>query len=157
MKNIQKLRDYGIAMVCVGILNLFNFLTTFIEGIADGSVNNAFAGADPTVIAVIKVVIGTIAVIMGLIAFADAIIGIKGIRVSAKPTAENGYITVAKVFWVLSILGVVGAIIALTDSNGSVVDKIIVLSNAVLTATIYYCFIAAANAVRKDVLNGESK
>ena len=157
MTNRKNLHDYGLVLILLGVLNLFNFLSTIIASMVDGSITNAFADVESDIIVAVRVVLTIIGLLMSLLSFADAFVGIKALKVSAKPTAENGYIIAAKVFFVFSVLSVIAGIIVLTDGNGQIVDKIINLANAVLSVVIYVYFIKAAQAVRRDVLNGEVK
>ena len=154
MKNRQNLRDYGIALIFIGILNLFNFATIIIDSFIDGTITNAFASIESDIIVAVRVVLTVIGLIMALISFADAFVGIKGIKVSAKPTMEKGYIIAATVFFCMSILSIIGGVIVMTDGNGQMLGKGLNIANSVLSACIYLLFIKAAKAVREDVIKG---
>ena len=90
---------------------------------------------------------------MGLIVFADAIIGIKALKISKTPTAAKGHIIAAKIFFVLSVIAAISAAVTLFDGSAPIVDAILNLANSTLGAAVYLLFIRAAQAVRRDVLN----
>ena len=50
MENRKKLHDYGLALVIIGILNLFMFGTTIVAEIIDGSAAAIFATVDANII-----------------------------------------------------------------------------------------------------------
>ena len=59
----------------------------------------------------------------------------------------------AKVFFVLSAIAVVFAILSFFDSGVSSFNAILNLVNAILSVGVYFLFIKAASAVRNDALN----
>lgn len=154
MKNRKNLHDYGLVLIILGILNLFLFAATIVSGLVDGSIQGALANVEPDILVAVKVVLGIMGAIMGLIIFADVLLGIKALKVSKNPNKDKGYITVAKVFFVLSIIATLSAILALIEGNAPVVDNILNLVNSALSVTIYVSFIKHAQAVRADVING---
>lgn len=154
MQNRKNLHDYGLILILLGVLNLFMFGFTIVASHVDGSIAAAFAQeTDETVIIISKVILGVIGAIMLLLVFADVLIGVKALKVSANPTADKGYIIVAKIFFVMSIIATVSNIVSLFDANAPIVDTILSLINSALDAVIYSLFIKAAQAVRQDVLN----
>lgn len=154
MENRKNLHDYGLVLILFGILNLFVFASTVVAGLVDGSIKGALATVEPDILVAVKVVLGIIGAIMALIIFADVLLGIKALKVSKNPNKDKGYITVAKVFFVLSIISALSAILALIDGNAPVVDNILNLANAALSVIVYISFIKHAQAVRADVING---
>ena len=154
MENRKNLHDLGLVLILLSVLNVFNFVSTIIGSMVEGTISNAFATVESDIIVAVRVVLTVIGLIMGLLCIADALVGIKALKVSAAPNADKGHITAAKVLFVFNVISAIGAVIVLTDGNGQIVDKILNLANAVLGAVIYLYFIKAAKAVRQDVLNG---
>lgn len=154
MLNRKNLHDYGLALIFLGVLNLFTFVTTIIAGFIDGTISDSLASVDPEIFVAVKVMLCIFTAIMGLIVFADVLIGIKALRVSASPTADKWYINLAKVFFVLSAVSVVFAILSFFDSGVSTFHAILNLANASLGASIYFLFVKTAQAVRNDFING---
>jgi hypothetical protein len=154
MTNRKNLHDYGLVLILLGVLNLFNFLSTVISGWINGTISNELATVEADILVAVKAVLIIFAVIMGLLAFADAFVGFKALKVSAKPTADKGYITVAKVFFIINVIGFVFSFAGLFDGAGDIIDKILSTANLALSAVAYIYFIKAAQAVRQDVLNG---
>jgi hypothetical protein len=154
MENRKKLHDYGLVLILLGVLNLFMFVSTFIAGIVDGTVAAAFADVDADILVAVKVLVGIIGGLTGLIVVADVFIGIKALKVSQNPNADKGHIIAATVFFVMCVISAVSAISALFSGGAPIVDTILNLANAALSAVIYVFFIKAAQDVRRDVLNG---
>lgn len=154
MRNRKNLHDYGLVLIILGILNLFTFGSTIVSGLVDGSVKDALATVDADILVAVKVVLGVIGGLMGLLVFADVLIGVKALKVSKNPVSDKGYITAAKVFFVISVISVISAFLSFFDGNASIVDSIINFANAVLDSVVYFLFIKAAQAVRRDVLGG---
>ena len=155
MENRKNLHDYGLLLIALGILNLFMFIATVVAGFVDGSVADALATVEAEILVAVKVTLGVLGGLMGLIVFADVLIGLKALKVSKKPSADRGYITAAKVFFVMSVISAISAAVSLFDGSAPVVDAILNLANASLGAAVYVLFIKTANAVRRDVLNGQ--
>lgn len=154
MENRKNLHDYGLVLILFGILNLFVFASTVIAGLVDGSIKGALATVEPDILVAVKVVLGIMGAIMVIIIFADVLLGIKALKVSKNPNKDKGYITVAKVFFVLSILSTVFSVVSLINGKADTVDNIISLANAALNVIVYFSFIKHAQAVRTDVING---
>lgn len=154
MKNRKNLHDYGLVLVVLGVLNLFMFLATLIANVVDGSLAEAFTTVEPDLLVAVKVVLGVLGGIAGLLVFADVLIGLKALKVSKTPNADKGYITAAKVFFVMSVIATVSAIISLFDKSAPVIDTLLNCANSALGAVVYALFIKSAQAVRRDVLNG---
>ena len=154
MQNRKNLHDYGLVLVILGILNLFMFVSTVVTGLVDGSLAETLATVDADILIAVKVVLGVLGGLLGLLVFADVLIGIKALKVSKNPNTDKGYITVAKVFFVMSVIATVSSIFPFFDANAPIVDTILTFANAALDAVVYVLFIKAAQAVRRDVLNG---
>ena len=154
MENRKNLHDYGLVLIVLGVLNLFMFVSTVITGLVDGSLAEGLATVDADILVAVKVVLGVFAVLMGLLVFADVLIGMKALKVSKTPNTDKGYITAAKVFCVMSIISAISAFVTLFDGSAPIVDAILNLANAALGAAVYIYFIKAAQAVRRDVING---
>ena len=155
MKNRKNLHDYGLVLIVLSVLNLFTFVFTVVTSFVDGTITEALATVDAEILLPVKVMLGIIGAFMLLLVFADAFIGIKGMKVSKNPSADKGYIIAAKVFFVISVIAVVSAIFSLFDGNSPIVDTIINLVNSALDAVVYILFVKAAYAVRSDVLSRE--
>ena len=155
MQNRKNLHDYGLVLILFGILNLYMFVSTVVVALVDGSMAAALATVEPDILVAVKVVIGILGGFLGLLAFADALIGAKAMRVSENPTADKGYIFVAKIFFVVSAIATISSIVALIDGKSPIIDTILNLANSALGTIVYFLFIKAAQAVRLDVLKGE--
>lgn len=154
MKNRKNLHDYGLVLIVLGVLHLFMFAATVIAGFVDGTVAKAFETVSADILVAVKVAMGIIIAIMALIVLADVFLGIKALKVSEKPNADKGYIIVAKIFFVISIIAAVSYIVTLIQGGAPVVDTVLNLISDALGAVVYAYFIVAAQAVRKDFLNG---
>lgn len=155
MQNRKNLHDYGLVLMILGITNLFMFVTTIVAGLVDGTFAKEFATVNAEFLVAAKVMVGVIGGIMGLIVFGDTLIGMKALKISKNPNADKGYITAAKIFFILSGISAISAFLSLLNGSAPIVDTILNLVNAVLGAIIYVLFIKAAQAVRQDVLNGK--
>jgi uncharacterized membrane-anchored protein len=153
MENRKNLHDYGLIMIFFGILELFMFIMTVVAGLVDGSIAKALADVAPEIQTAVKVGLGIMGAITGLLVFADALLGVKALKVSANPNTDNGYIIVAKVFFVLSVIATISAVVGLFDGNAPIIDTILDLVSSVLGALVYILFVRAAQAVRQDALN----
>ena len=154
MQNRKNLHDYGLVLVVLGVLNLFMFVSTIVAGLVDGSIANALADVEASILVAVKVSLGVIGALMGLLVLADVFIGVKALKVSKNPNTDKGYITAAKVFFVMSVIATISHIVTLVGGNAPIVDTILNLVNAALSAVVYAYFIKYAQAVRKDVING---
>ena len=153
MENRKKLHDCGLALVIVGILNLFMFISTVVEEIVDGSFAEALATVEADILVAVKIVLGIVFAILALLVFADVLLGIKALKVSKKPNASKGYITIAKIFLVLSCIAVISHVISIFSGNASAIDSALNVANATLSVSVYTLYVIAAGAVRKDFLN----
>jgi hypothetical protein len=154
MQNRKNLHDYGLVLIVLGVLNLFMFLSTVVAGFVDGTMAESLATVEAELLVAVKVVLGVIGGLMGLLVLADILIGLKALKVSKKPNADRGYITAAKVFFVMSVISAISAAVTLFDGSAPIVDAILNFANASLGAAVYVLFVKAANAVRRDVLGG---
>ena len=152
MENRKKLHDYGLAIIFVGILNLFMVGATFIAPMVNGTVTKELALVEPDLLGAVKVVLNIVMVLMLLPAVADILLGIKALKVSKTPKADKGYIIVAVVFLVMSAIAIIFHINGLSSGNVPAVEVILNTASSALSVCIYALFIKAANAVRKDVL-----
>ena len=156
MKNRKNLHGYGLVLIILGILHFFKYVSTIISSVIHGDMAKAFAEQNAGF--AVKIVTGVVFAILAFIVLADVIIGIKALKVSKNPTADKGHIVAAKVFFVLSVIAAVAALISIFGATkDSIDDCILNLSSSTLDACVYVIFIQAATAVRKDVLNGENK
>ena len=153
MDNRKTLHDYSIIMICLGVLNAFTFISSLITQIIDGTYKEMLNTVDANIMIAVKVVLVILGVIVLLLVLSDLFIGIKGLKVSREPNADNGYILAAKIFFALNILAVISSAFSLFDNNTGLVQNILTLVCTVADVFIYYIFIKAATAVRKDVLN----
>ena len=154
MQNRKNLHDYGLVLIILGILNLFMFVSTVVASLVDGSTAEALAKVEAEILVATKVMLGIFGGLLGLLVLADVFIGIKALKVSKNPNTDKGYIIAAKVFFVMSVISAISAAVTLFDSSAPVVDAILNFASAALSAAVYVYFIMAAEAVRRDVLNG---
>lgn len=154
MKNRQKLRDCGLALIIFGILDLFVFVGTVIGSIVDGTVAKGLANVEADILVAVKLVLILFAVFLGALVATDIFLGIKAIKLSQNPDASKGHIIVAKVFLILSAIATVSCAISIFGNSPSVVDSILNVANSILSVAIYTLFVVSAEAVRKDVLSG---
>ena len=156
MENRKNLHDYGLVLIILGVLHFFMYVSTIISSIVSGEMAAEFAKQNAGL--AVKIVTGVVFAILAFIVLADVIIGIKALKVSKNPTADKGHIVAAKVFFVLSVIAAVAALISIFGATkDTIIDCILNLSSSTLGACVYVIFIKAATAVRKDVLNGETK
>ena len=93
-----------------------------------------------------------VAVLSASMTFAEIFLGFKGLKVSREPNADKGYITLAKVFLVLSFIASIAIFVTFFDGKASIVDTALNFTAAVLDVAIYIIFIRAAKSVRSDFL-----
>ena len=155
MENRKKLHDCGLALIIIGILNLFMFGATMVASYVDGSVAEALAVVESDILGAVKIMLGIVVILMLLLVAADVLLGIKALKVSKTPNASKGYIIVAIVFLVVSFISAVSQVRVLLTGSAPVVDAILNVANSTLNVCVYALFIKSANAVRKDVLSGK--
>lgn len=156
MENRKKLHYYGLVLIVLGILNLVTFVTTLLADCIDGTLAEALATVEPDILVAVKVVLGIFGVIVGLMVAADVFLGVKALKISKAPKADRGYIIVANVFFVMSVLAAVSHAGTLLNGSAPVLDTVLNLVNAILGAIVYVLFVKAARAVRQDVLDGKN-
>ena len=155
MENKTKLRENGIVLIVLGILNVLTFVSTVVKSLVDGAISGALATVEADILVAVKVVLIVLCAIMVLIAGADIFLGIKAIKVSKKPNASKGYIIVAKVFTILTCIAVISNIISMFTGNAaSAVDGGVNMASYALSLIIYSFFIKSAEAVRNDYIKG---
>ena len=154
MKNRKTLHDYGIVMILFGVIHLVLFIATIVSGIVDGSVAAALADVQEDILLPVKITLGVIFALLALLVFADVLLGIKAIKISKRPKAHKGYIVVAVIFFILTLLSVASHVNALIGGQAPIVDTVLNLVSAVASAVLYFLFILVASAVRRDVING---
>lgn len=153
--NKRHLRDYGIALILFAILDLFTAMSSFLAGYFDGTFDKAFANVDPAVVTASKVVMAVLLGFWMILVIAEIFIGVKGITISANPSADKGYITAAKVFLVFNALGVLSyAVTIFNTTSATAFDNVTGLASATLSACAYGLFIHYATAVRDEFLQG---
>ena len=124
MQNRKNLHDYGLVLVVLGVLNLFMFISTVVADLVDGSITEMLAGVEAEILVAVKIVLGVLGGLLGLLVFADVLIGIKALKVSKSPNADKGYITAAKVFFVMSVIAAISAFASFFDGKTLIVDNI---------------------------------
>ena len=155
MENKTKLRENGIVLIVLGILNVLTFVSTVVKSLIDGTISGALATVEADILLPVKVVLIVLCAIMLLIAGADIFLGVKAIKVSKNPNASKGYIIVAKVFSILTCIAVISNIISMFTGNAaSAVDGGVNMASYALSLCIYSFFIKSAEAVRNDYING---
>jgi hypothetical protein len=155
MENKAKLRENGIVLIVLGILNILTFVSTVVKSLIDGTVSAALATIEADILVAVKVGLIVLCAIMVLIAGADIFLGAKALKVSKKPNAGKGYIIVAKLFSILTCIAVIANIISMFTGNAaSAVDGGVNMASYALSLCIYILFIKSAEAVRNDYING---
>lgn len=154
MENRKNLHDYGLLLIFLGVLNLFMFIETIVAAIVSGELGAVLATVEPDISLAVNITLGVMGGLMALLVFADALIGLKALKVSKNPSAAKGYITVAKIFFVLSLIATVSAAVTLIKGNADMIKSILNLANTVLSVAVYFIFIKSATAVRNDFING---
>ena len=155
MENKTKLRENGIVLIVLGILNVLTFVSTVVKSLIDGTISGALATVEADILVAVKVALIVLCVIMVLIAGADIFLGVKAIKVSKNPDASKGYIIVAKVFSILTCIAVIFNIISMFTGNAtSAVNGGVNMCSYALTLCIYTLFIKSAEAVRNDYIKG---
>ena len=153
--NKRNLRDTGVFLIVFAIIDLFTSATALIGGFFDGTFDKAFSGVEPDIATASKVVLGVIFGFWVLLVVAEILIGVKGIKASANPSAAKGYITAAKVFFVFNVLGVISYIVSMFEmTSATAFSTILAFISALCTAIIYGLFIKYASAVRAEFLKG---
>ena len=144
MENRTRLRENGLVLIVLGILDLFMFIATMVEGIIDGTIAKELATVAPDMLLAVKIGLGVV--------FADVLLGLKALKVSKNPNASKGYITFAKISMVLTCIALVSHVISLFDGKAHGVDAILNVASTTLSVAIYIMFIQAAEAVRNDAI-----
>lgn len=153
MENRKTLHDYSMILIFLTVLDIFTFLTSLISGYIDGTIEKMFVDVSADVLSYVKVGVAVIMALVVAVAASQIIIGYKGLKASKNPNANKGYITAAKVFFVIGILGVVSAVSALFDAQGGdLLNNILNLLSTIADVIIYYFFIKSAKAVRSSFL-----
>ena len=156
MKNRKILHDYGIILIVLAIIDLLSLVTSTITQIMDGTLDNVFATVESSLLTAVKVSLVAVIVLQAVLILAQIAIGWIGLKVSRNPVANKGYITAAKVFFVLNIIATICVVIVLISSGSNqLFNNILSLLCAVADVLIYYYFIKSAKAVRQSVLENK--
>ena len=151
MEKRNKLHDYSLALIFLAILDIFVLAGTVLAAYVSGTLQEALVLNNPENLTSVKVMLVVFAGFMGLMMLAEVCVGLKGLKVSRTPSADKGYITVAKIFLILSVIASVATFVGFFEST-AYVDSAITFVNAVLDVIVYAMFIKLANAVRADAL-----
>lgn len=157
MENRRKLHESGVVMIVLGITNLFMFFATIVDSIISGAIADELAKVESDIVVAVKVGVVIVCVIMAFIVAADIFLGIKAIKVSKNPTAGRAYIIIAFIFCIMCAIAIISNAIAIFSGNGSALDSSLNMGSTALSTCIYAWFISNAEAVRKDVLNGNKE
>lgn len=153
MENRKTLHDCGLALVIVGILNLFMLGATMVADLVNGSIAEQLATVEADMLGAVKAVLFVTIALMAILVAADLLLGIRALKVSKTPNANKGYIIVAMVFLVLSAISTISHIDTLLNGRAPIVEGILNVVSPALSVCIYVLFIKAAFAVRRDVLS----
>ena len=155
MDNRLRLRDFGICLIVLTLLDVFTSVSTLLAGYFNGMFDRAFAGVDATVISATKVVMGVMLAFWAILIVAQILIALNGIKNSNNPTANKGYITAAKVFFALNLLGAISYFVSMFNMNAETAfDIVLAFASAACNVAAYAYFIKYANAVRNETLRG---
>ena len=152
MEKRKKLHDYSLVMILLAVLGAFNFISTAVGSLIDGTVSDALATVDADILLPVKIVFCVLAAMMVFLALAEAFIGIEGLKISREPDDSKGHIIASKIFLVINGIAVVSLVASLINNEASVVDTVLTLANTVLDIIFYVLFIKAANAVREEYI-----
>ena len=148
MENRKRLNEASIALIVLVAADLFCWFGTILSNYIDGTFEKHLAEDQ---VAYLPVALVILLVFGAILSGAQIVIGIKGYRNSKDPTGKKGYITAAKIFWVISVLGVFAYAYAVFTTSGSEsLDNGLSAAGAALDVCIYTLFIHAANAVHKE-------
>ena len=155
MENRKKLHDYGLILIVFSFVSLVTFATGTISLFVKDDFITKLEAADSAV-RIVTIVLLCISGALSLCKlFGECFVGYKGLQISKNPTAARGHITLAKVFFVLSIILAATLLVTLiSDKNADVLDTVFSLACAVCDIIIYKAYINAANAVRQDAIKG---
>ena len=146
--NRKKLYEASIALIVLVAADLFTWFGTILSKYIDGTFESQLE-ADQ--VAYLPFAIGILLVFGAIITGAQIVIGIKGYRNSKNPTGKKGYITAARIFWVIGILGVAASAYGVFTTSGSeCLNNGLSAAATALDVCIYTLFIQAATAVRKE-------
>lgn len=153
MENRKTLHDYSLVLILLTALDIFSLISNTITNYLNGVYDEALATVEPNLLTAVKVCLIVFFVLEVILIVSQILIGCKGLKVSRTPVASKGYITAAKVFFVLNIIAAVAAVIVLIDSQSSrLIDNSLNLLCAIADVVLYAYFIKAAKAVRRSVL-----
>ena len=152
MENRTRLRENGLVLIVIGILDLFMFIATMVKGIIDGTIANELATVAPDMLLAVKIGIGFVFALLALLVFADVLLGLKALKVSKNPDASKGYITFAKISMILTCIALISHVISIFDGNTHGVDAALNVASTTLSVAIYTMFIQSAEAVRNDAI-----
>ena len=156
MKDRKTLREGSIALIVLAVLDLINWVTSGLAEFINGDIDDAIAEVAPDLMSAVKACFVVILALQAALILAQIIIGWFGLKVSRNPIANQGYITAAKVFYVLNIIAAVSAVISLIGSGSdALISNILTLICALADVLIYYYFIKSAKAVRQSVLENK--
>lgn len=153
MENRKNLHDYSLVLILLSLLDIVSIVTGSLASFFDGTVDKAITNAPSDIASYIRPVYIGIIVFSVILTAAQILIGAKGLKVSKTPSAAKGYITAAKIFLVLNVIGVVGSVSTLVQGEYSdLFDAILSMIIVALDVFVYAIYIKVANAVRKDFL-----
>ena len=151
--NRRNLRDYSICLLTLVFLGVFSMVFSLIRGYFDGTFNQIFETADPTLVNITKIVLAVILVIELVIIVAQIMIAVKGIKISEKPTSAKGYITAATVFFVLNVVCFSFYVASLINADPSTIfNTSLSIVSTGCDVVCYAFFIKYAKAVRQEAV-----
>ena len=152
MENRKKLHDYSLLLIFLSVLDLFTYFASLIASVINGTVSDALSTVEPDILGAVEVGLIIVACLMAVLTLSDAFIGIKGLKVARNPVADKGYITAAKVLFVLSILAFALHVSAYFEGSADVVQNTLTVVNTGLDVVVFAILIKVANAVRAEAL-----
>ena len=88
--NRRNLRDYSICLLTLVFLGVFSMVFSLIRGYFDGTFNQIFETADPTLVNITKIALAIIFILELVIIVAQIMIAAKGIKISESPHICQG-------------------------------------------------------------------
>ena len=152
MDKRKNLHDYSMLLIFLAAIDVFNFVATVVSSIIDGSFSDALVSVESDMVNAVKIALIIVAALMVIMTLAEAFIGFKGLKISREPNADKGYITMAKVFLVISIIASISFFVTFFDGKTPIIDTALNFVAVVLDVAIYIIFIKTAKSVRSDFL-----
>lgn len=139
----KKLKLTSIVLLILSALSLVRIIVNAV--ITGLKVEDVPQGTTESIVQTIMIIAVVFSV---LLLIPQVYIGIKGLKVANKPDSSKGYITVAKVFLVLSVIAVITSVASIANSTDKT-SGFLELIDVGLDVAVYFMFIKYATKVYK--------